>query len=176
MQRWGLVVSGLSLALDDLYGEQINALILRFTNYSAIWTTPGRSVLVLFVGLNWEIYATFAVVGVLFARMIPKDPNATLLGYNNRVVMSIIFSAIPTAVEIYLNVTGHLVWAYPLYCAKFPWIMWFCYQQSILECLRLHDQCTMGNSDQASAWAVVLAKLARAMTTLLIFGLWLQWI
>lgn len=92
--------------------EIINALVLHFTGYSALWTTPDKSAFVIYVGWNIEIAIIAALFGIHNTKSIPKDPKKKILGIPNLIFSAIIGGIINTCIELILNWSGLLVWDY----------------------------------------------------------------
>ncbi len=90
--------------------EIINALVLHFTQYSALWTTPGNSAFVIYVGWNVEIAFLAAVVGLINIKSLPKDKNQKIFGIPNRIFFPIVWTGISVFIEVMLNLAGILVW------------------------------------------------------------------
>jgi hypothetical protein len=112
-RNWSIVFAGLAFYGMDLFNETWNALVLHFTDRSAVWTTPGATAYLIFVGLNIEISFMFAVAGVAFAKMLPADKSLTILGIPNRWFFAVANSIFCVFVEVLLNRAGALVWEYP---------------------------------------------------------------
>src|SRR4030065_2295025 len=68
-RNWSIVLAGLAFFGMDVFNETWNALVLHFTDRSAVWTTPGDTAYLILVGLTIEISFIFAVAGVAFAKM-----------------------------------------------------------------------------------------------------------
>ena len=55
-KNWGVVLLSIYFfATSGVVLEIVNALVLHFTRYSALWTTPGQSAFVIYAGWNVEI-------------------------------------------------------------------------------------------------------------------------
>ena len=96
----------------DFINELWNALVFKFSNYSAFWTTPGASAYIILIGWNIEIAFMFSLAGIIFAKFLPKDKNEKLLGLPNRWANAIGFTLFCVIVEILLNWGDYLVWEY----------------------------------------------------------------
>ncbi|MFX0006030.1 MAG: hypothetical protein ACFFA7_05895 [Promethearchaeota archaeon] len=116
--NWNTVYAGLTVLGLDLINEIWNGLVLVITDYSAFWTTPGASAYIILVGWNIEIAFMFSIAGIVFAKFLPEDKNKKILGLPNRWAMAIGFSLFCVIVEIFLNLGGYLIWAY-------PWWNWY---------------------------------------------------
>src|SRR4030065_117456 len=79
-QNWSCVLAGLAFFGMDLFNETWNALVLHFTDRSAVWTTPGDTAYLILVGLTIEISFMFAVSGIIFTKMLPKDKTLRIMG------------------------------------------------------------------------------------------------
>ena len=112
-RNWSIVFAGLAFYGMDLFNETWNALVLHFTDRSAVWTTPGATAYLILVGLNIEISFMFAVAGVAFAKMLPADKSLKILGIPNRWFFAVANSIFCVFVEVLLNKAGVLVWEYP---------------------------------------------------------------
>jgi hypothetical protein len=112
-RNWSAVFAGLAFYGMDLFNEIWNALVLHFTDRSAVWTTPGATAYLIFVGLNIEISFMFAVAGVAFTKMLPADKSLRILGIPNRWFFAVGNSIFCVFVEVVLNRAGALVWEYP---------------------------------------------------------------
>jgi hypothetical protein len=112
-RNWSAVFAGLAFYGMDLFNETWNALILHFTDRSAVWTTPGDTSYLILVGLTIEISAMFAVAGVIFTKMLPADKSLRILGIPNRWFFAVANAMLCVFVEVLLNRADVLVWEYP---------------------------------------------------------------
>ena len=112
-RNWSCVFAGLAFYGMDLFNETWNALVLHFTDRSAVWTTPGDTAYLIFVGLTIEISAMFAVAGVAFTKMLPADKSLRILGIPNRWFFAVANAILCVFVEVLLNRADVLVWEYP---------------------------------------------------------------
>jgi len=112
-RNWSGVFAGLAFYGMDLFNETWNALVLHFTDRSAVWTTPGDTSYLIFVGLTIEISAMFAVAGVTFTKMLPADKSLRILGIPNRWLFAVVNAILCVFVEVLLNRADVLVWEYP---------------------------------------------------------------
>ena len=112
-RNWSGVFAGLAFYGMDLFNETWNALVLHFTDRSAVWTTPGDTAYLIFVGLTIEISAMFAIAGVTFAKMLPADKSLRILGIPNRWFFAVVNAILCVFVEVLLNRADVLVWEYP---------------------------------------------------------------
>ena len=112
-RNWSGVFAGLAFYGMDLFNETWNALVLHFTDRSAVWTTPGDTAFLIFVGLTIEISAMFAIAGVVFTKMLPADKSLRILGIPNRWLFAVVNAILCVFVEVLLNRADVLVWEYP---------------------------------------------------------------
>jgi hypothetical protein len=112
-RNWSAIFAGLAFYGMDLFNETWNALVLHFTDRSAVWTTPGDTAYLIFVGLTIEISAMFAVAGVIFTKMLPADKNLKIVGIPNRWFFAVANAIFCVLVEVLLNRADVLVWEYP---------------------------------------------------------------
>ena len=109
---WSLVLAGLAFWGMDWANEIANGLILHFSGISALWTAPAGSAYVIFVGLNIEISLMFAILGIVFIKMLPKDKEQKILGIPNRWFFVVVNSLLCVFIEIFLNGANALIWEY----------------------------------------------------------------
>jgi len=112
-RNWSGVFAGLAFYGMDLFNETWNALVLHFTDRSAVWTTPDDTAYLIFVGLTIEISVMFAVAGVAFTKMLPADKSLRILGIPNRWFFAVASAILCVFVEVLLNRADVLVWEYP---------------------------------------------------------------
>ena len=112
-RNWSGVFAGLAFYGMDLFNETWNALVLHFTDRSAVWTTPDDTAYLIFVGLTIEISAMFAIAGVAFIKMLPADKSLRILGIPNRWFFAVVNAILCVFVEVLLNRADVLVWEYP---------------------------------------------------------------
>lgn len=111
-KRWPVVFAGIGLFCMDIFNETINALVLHFTEVSAIWTTTGGTAYQPLIGLNVEIMFLFSIAGIAFVKALPEDRDARILGMNNRLAMVIGFSIFSVLIELVLYAGGIFHWHY----------------------------------------------------------------
>ena len=111
-KNWNGVLIGLLLYASEFCWEILNALVLHFTQRSAVWTTPGPSAYVILVGLTVEISMMFFVAGVIVTKSLPADRTLKILGLPNRILIPVLWGLFCTLVEVILNQWGALVWEY----------------------------------------------------------------
>ena len=170
--NWDAVLTGLAFWLMDWVNEIINALVLHFDGHAALWTVTGHSSYVILIGLNIEISLFFAINGVIFAKLLPKDRAARILGLPNRWALSIGLSLVSVGVELLLHADGVFHWYYPWWnVASFPVIVVFGYLTFYVVAFWVHD---MGS--RARQITVVSALAALNLTAGLVFGPLLGWI
>ena len=117
-KNWSLVFAGLAYWGMDWFNEIWNGLVFHFTQYAPVWGTPGKSAYVILIGLNIEICFMFAVAGIAFGKLLPKDKRLRILGIPNRLFIAVAGSAFSVVVEIWLNSFGALTWEYRWWNAK----------------------------------------------------------
>jgi hypothetical protein len=126
--NWSVVLAGFAFWLMDWANEIVNALVLHFNGHAALWTVTGRSSFVILIGLTVEISLFFAINGVVFAKLLPADRSARILGLPQRWAMSIVLSLVSVGVELLLHADGVFHWYYWWWnVASFPVIVVFGY-------------------------------------------------
>jgi hypothetical protein len=126
--NWSIVLAGLAFWLMDWANEIINALVLHFNSHAALWTVTGHSSFVILIGLNIEITLFFAINGIVFAKLLPAERPARLLGVPSRWAMAVALSLVSVGVELLLHADGVFHWYYWWWnVASFPVIVVFGY-------------------------------------------------
>jgi hypothetical protein len=171
-RNWSCVLAGLAFYGMDLFNEIWNALVLHFTQRSALWTTPGATAYLMFVGLTIEISFMFAVAGVAFTKMLPKDKGLKILGIPNRWFFAVANAIFCVFVEVLLNRAGALVWEYSWW--NFPnvgLIVIFGYLTFMVVCFWVYDMKRIRDKV-----AVVSVIYAVDLTAIILFACLWKWI
>jgi hypothetical protein len=111
-KNWNVVLAGLAFWGLEWFLEILNALFLYVHGTSAIWTAPSHSALVITVGLNIEITLMFAFMGIVFAKVLPKNKKMKIMGIPNRVFLAFLNAILCVITEIGLNRWNALIWEY----------------------------------------------------------------
>jgi len=122
-RNWDLVFAGLAFWGMDWFNEIWNGLVFHFTQYAPVWGAPGKTAYLILIGLNIEICFMFAIAGIAFAKMLPRDKKARMLGIPNRLAFAVVGSAFCVLVEVLLNAAGALTWDYPWWNTRVPWLI-----------------------------------------------------
>jgi hypothetical protein len=171
-RNWNTVLAGIAFWSVDWIDETANALVLHFTGTAAIWTTTGETAFQILVGLNIEIAFLFSTAGIVFAKVLPRDPRQKWLGLPNRSVLVAGFSAFSVLVELLLHRTGSFHWYYWWWNERQPWlIVLFGYATFYAAAAWVHDLPTL-----RAKLAVTGAIAGTAAAGLLVFGPILGWI
>jgi len=125
--NWDAIFAGLTVFGMDFINETWNGWVFYLTQYSACWTTPGKSALKTMIGWNIEIMFMFAISGIIFYNTLSEDKSEKILGIPNRWFWAIGYAAFCVFVECLLNMGGHLVWEYPWWNRSFGgiWLIFF---------------------------------------------------
>lgn len=123
-KNWSSIFAGLALWGCDWFNEIWNALVFHFTQYAPVWGAPGKTAYLILIGLNIEICMMFSIMGVATTIMLPPDRNMKILGLPNRWFFMALFTTLSVIVEIILNAMNALIWDYPWWSAKAPWLIW----------------------------------------------------
>ena len=170
--NWNAVLAGMAFWLMDWANEIVNALVLHFTGRSALWTVTGDSSFVILIGLNIEISLFFAINGIVFAKLLPADRSARILGLPNRWALSIWLSLVSVGVELLLHADGVFHWYYWWWnVASFPVIVVFGYLTFYVVAFWVHDMPQRARQVRVVAGLATLNLLAG-----LVFGVILGWI
>ncbi|MEW6439893.1 MAG: hypothetical protein AB1640_03065 [bacterium] len=143
-RKWSIILAGLAVWGFDWLWEIFNALRFHASGYSAVWVTPGNSAYVILIGLTIEISFMFAIAGVVFAKFLPEERTAKVIGLNNRWLLAGFFAAFCVFVEIILNRWGVLVWNYSWWNWPNFWLIYIgAYLPMFLFAVWIHDMASM---------------------------------
>ena len=149
-RNWHAVLTGLLFYAAEFGWEMLNALVLHFTQRSAVWTTSGDTAYLILVGLNVEISMMFAVAGVIVVKSLPGDRAKKLLGLPNRLVVPMAWGLFCAFVEVLLNRGGLLVWEYSWWSWPNPYLVIVGYTASSLLIPWAYDRLSI----RAKGWAI----------------------
>jgi len=171
-RNWKAVFAGLAFWGMDWFNEVWNALVLHFTGHAPVWGAPGQTAYLILIGLNIEICLMFAVAGVVFVKLLPRDKASKILGVPNRLFVAAAGSVFCVLVEYVLNMAGALTWDYAWWSRGAPWLIFLVgYLPFFLVAFHVHDMA----SPRRQA-LVVGFLLAFDAGCLLVFGVLLGWI
>ncbi len=122
--NWSAVLAGIAFWLMDWFNEIANALVLHFTGTAPLWAVTGSSSFVILIGLTVEISLFFAINGVVFVKLLPRERRARILGVPNRWAIALALSLVSVGVELLLHADGVFHWHYWWWnVASFPVIV-----------------------------------------------------
>jgi len=171
-RRWSVVFAGLAFWGMDWVNEIVNALVFHFTGRAPIWGAPGATAYLLLIGINIEITFTFAVLPIVFAKLLPPDPKMRILGIPNRLFIALAGSISCVIVEYILNSANALTWDWWWWNRRAPWlIVIFGCLTFYLVSFRVFDMKTL-----RSKITTVGALLGFDAACLAVFGGMLGWI
>jgi hypothetical protein len=171
-RSWNVVFAGLALWGADWLNEIWNAVLFHVTGHAPAWAAPGGTAYLLLVGLNVEISLMFAVMGVVVAKTLPRDPRTRLLGIPNRWFVAMAAATFCVLVELWLNRIGALTWDNWWWNARAPWLIFVVgYLWFFAIAFWVHDLPAIRQKVR-----VVLALFAVDAAALAIFGGVLRWI
>ena len=170
--NWAAILAGLAFWLMDWFNEIVNALVLHFNGNAALWTVTGASSYVILIGLTIEISLFFAVNGVVFVKLLPRDRDARILGVPNRWALAIFLSVVSVVVELLLHANGVFHWYYWWWnAASFPVIVVFGYLTFYVVTFWVYDM-----RSRTRALCVVGSLAAVDLAAGLVFGVILGWL
>jgi hypothetical protein len=171
-RNWSLLCAGLAFWGMDWFNEIWNSLVFHFTNFAPLWGAPASTAFLILIGLNIEICFMFAVAGIVFGKMLPKDPKARILGLPNRWVHAVLGSSFCVFVEVLLNEVGALTWDYSWWNTRAPWLIFLIgYLPFFLVSFWVHDMASVRRK------AIVVGAIYSVdVAALVIFGVVLRWI
>ncbi len=170
--NWSAVFLGIAAWGAEAIWEMFNALILHFSGFAPLWTTPGgNSAYILYAGLNIEISFFFAVAGPIVIKALPRDRSLKIGGIPNRVLIPVGFGVLAVFVETLLNQAGLLVWSYDWWKWPNVWLILVVYCLPWYALAWCHDHLEMKSKARSA-----VALPAAAVACHLIFATWLKWI
>ncbi len=171
-KNWSLVFAGLTYWGLDWFNEIWNGLVFHFTQYAPVWGTPGKSAYIILIGLNIEICFMFAIAGIVFAKMLPKNRHLKILGMPNRLFYAIAGSIFTVLIEVLLNAVGALTWEYSWWNASAPWLIFLVgYFYFFIVSFWIYDM--KGLNKKATVVGIIYAV---DIASLIVFGAILKWI
>jgi hypothetical protein len=161
-ENWKAVFAGLAFWGMDFFNEIWNALVFHFTNYAPVWGAPSKTSYLFLIGLNVEIMFMFAISGIGYTKLLPKNKNLKILGINNRLFCAILNSIFCVVVEMVLNHMGYLTWEYSWWSIRNPWLIFIIgYMPFNVVCFYVYDM--KSTKSQAKfvgiQWALILLAL-----------------
>jgi hypothetical protein len=170
-ERWDVVAAGFAVWLADWFNEIVNALALHASNRAALWTSTGPTAYQFLIGLNVEISCMFAVAGIVYAKMLPEQRSARILGLPNRLALALGLSLTSVAVELFLHATGTFHWHYWWWnVASFPVIVIFGYLWFYMFAAAVYD------ASPKRRWRLLGGLAAIDIAGGVLFGVLLGWL
>jgi hypothetical protein len=111
-RRWDVIAAGLAVWLADWFNEIANGLVLHISGSAPLWATTGPTAYQFLVGLNVEIMFMFALAGIVYAKLLPAERSARVLGLPGRLSIALGLSIVSVAVEVFLHASGTFHWRY----------------------------------------------------------------
>ncbi len=171
-KNWSLVFAGLAYWGMDWFNEIWNGVVFHFAQYAPVWGTPGKSAYTILIGLNIEICFMFAIAGIVFAKMLPKDRRLKIFGIPNRLFFAITGSIFTVFVEVLLNAVDALTWEYSWWNVNAPWLIFlFGYFHFFLISFWVYDM--KGLNNKATVVGIIYGL---DIVCLFLFGVILKWI
>lgn len=170
-KNWNVILVGIYSFANGWILEMVNALVLHFTKYAALWSTPGNSAYVIYVGWNVEIFFLAAVGGLIVVKSLPEDRDMEILGINNRIIIPIFWAIFAVGIEILLNRAGILVWEYTHWSWPRIYLIVIWWTIPYFGLARMYDKTPMKTK---KALAVVFPIIAIVMHV--VFASILKWI
>ena len=171
-RNWNVLLGGLAFWGMDWFNETWNSLLFHFTQYAPAWGAPGKTAYLILIGLNIEISFMFAIAGITFCKMLPKDKRLRIFGIPNRLFIAVATAAFCVFVEVLLNLAGALTWDWAWWNVTAPWLIFlFGYLHFFLVAFWVHDMEKVANKLK-----VVGTIYAVDAVALVLFGPILRWI
>jgi len=170
--RFDVVAAGLAVWLADWFNEIVNSLVLQASDKAPLWAATGPTAYQFLIGLNVEISSMFAVAGIVYAKLLPADRNARVLGMPNRLAVALGLSIVSVAVELFLHASGTFHWHWWWWnTASAPVIVVFGYLWFYLYAAWVYDAPTSRHR-----WRRVAGLAAVDVAMALVFGVGLGWL
>ncbi len=170
--NWDAILAGAAFWLMDWANEIANALVLHFNGDAALWTVTGHTSFLILIGLTVEISLFFAINGVIFAKLLPRDRAVRILGLPNRWAISIGLSLVSVGVELLLHADGVFHWHYWWWnVASFPVIVVLGYLTFYVVAFTVYDM-----RERSRQLSIVGSLAALDLAAGLVFGPLLGWI
>jgi hypothetical protein len=171
-ERWDVVAAGLAVWLADWFNEIVNGVVLHASGTAPLWATTGPTAYQPLVGLNVEISFMFALGGIVYAKLLPRDRAARVLGLPNRLAVALGLSVTSVVVELYLHASGTFHWHWPWWnVASAPVIVVFGYLWFYLFAAWAYDA-----PSARARWTRVGGLAALDLVLGLLFGPALGWL
>ncbi len=170
--RLDVVAAGAAVWFADWFNEIVNALVLQATDVAPLWATTGPTAYQFLVGLNVEITFMFALAGIAYVKLLPKDRSVRILGMPNRLAVALGLSIVSVAVELFLHAAGVFHWHYWWWNTPFVLlIVVFGYLWFFLYAAWVYDAPT-----PRARWTRVGGLAAIDVAAGLVFGVGLGWL
>ncbi|MCD6280472.1 MAG: hypothetical protein J7J85_02540 [Deltaproteobacteria bacterium] len=170
-RNWDVILGALAFYGLEWFLEIMNGFVLHFTGYSAVWTTTDRTIYQLLPGLTLEISMMFAVVAVIFLKLLPKDKNMKILGINNRVFFWIANSILMVIMECIVHAWGYLIWNYSWWNFPNVWLIILVgYMPYFMLSFYVHDHPSM-----KVKISIVSSLFTVDLVLFLVFAIGLRW-
>jgi hypothetical protein len=131
-KNWNGVVTGLSFLSLDWIAEIINALVLKFSGYAALWSEPSGTSYLILVGINIETALMFLVFGLAVDKLLPAK--------GHRAAYCVGFAVFAALVETALNAMGALAWDYRFWGWPHLWtVILFAYVPGVAFTIWIRD-------------------------------------
>jgi len=169
--EWDKILVAIGYYAAEFVLEIVNAIILKISNYSALWTTPGKTGYLIYVGLNIEISLMFSVAPIVLFSLLPKDKSKKILEINNRVLIPFIFGLFCVCVECLLNKWGALAWAYSWWSFPHVWLIMVSYCGSFALITWVYDNVSLNNKKILALIAIFTGIISHVA-----FATMLKWV
>lgn len=117
--NWNPIFAALTILGLDFFNETWNGWVMAYTQYTAVWTTPGPTALRVFVGWNIEIIMMFSLLGFVYYYSMSKNRDKKILGLSEKWFFAIFGTVAAVFIECILNVGDLLIWEYPWWKLSF---------------------------------------------------------
>ena len=140
-KNWDAILMGLIFSSGELIWEMGNSLILHFTQYSGLWTTPGKTAFLILSGINIEIFLLFSIAGLVLVKALQAfddEPDKIIFGFHYRTFIPLCMGLFCVFTECLLNKAGALVWTYKYWNFPHIWTIAINYLTPFFICAGAH--------------------------------------
>ena len=169
--NWSAVWLGIATWAAELIWEMCNGLVLHFSNYAPLWSTPGPTAFLIYAGLNIEITLFFAVCALLLIKLLPKDRTLKILGLSNRVFIPVAGGLVAVFAEVLLNRCGLLIWDWKFWGWPHLYLIVVAYCAPALFLAWAHDHTPLRKQRNAAFYLLAAAAVCH-----LVFATLLGWV
>lgn len=148
-----------------------NGLVLHATGRAPVWSAPGDTSYLIYVGLPIELLFLFALLPLALFNLLPADRGRRIAGLPNRMVVPIAFGLFALGVEVVLNSAGATAWEWWFW--RRPWVV----LPALAYCGLMVGLTWLDDHMSRRLRLLVLGLAASSwLVAHLVFAVWLGWV